>query len=187
LSSTLQSFRRIYLLNNDVNDLRQIIWCCRDYLIDDLIKKYRCLDARNIILKKSFWKNLKCINIICDESINAKITIDYETCFTSLINNWCDKIHCIIDDTWHCDSINTENWSIIHITRNMSWRRTVFFSSHRSKHFTVDLIRTRRQHNSRHFIFEWRRYQQLYHYSFWHASSFFVLMKANDQSRFDVE
>jgi hypothetical protein len=41
-----------------------------------------------------------------------------------------------------------------------------FFSSHRLKHFTIDLVRTRRQHNSRHLIFEWRKYQQLYHHFF---------------------
>jgi hypothetical protein len=127
LFSTLQRFRSTYLFNSDVNDSKQIIWCCRDYSIDDLIKRFRCLSARNIILRRSFWKNLKCINIICDESINARIMIDYETCFTSSINNWCDKIHYIIDDTWDCDSINAENWSIIHITRNMSWRNTTFF------------------------------------------------------------
>jgi hypothetical protein len=127
LSSTLQRFRSTYLFNNDVNDSRQIIWCCRDYSIDDLIKRFRCLNARNIILRRSFWKNLKCISIIYDESINARTTIDYETCSTSSINNWCDRIHCIIDDTWDCDLINAENWSIIHITRNMSWRKTVFF------------------------------------------------------------
>jgi hypothetical protein len=99
LFSTLQRFKSTYFFNSDVNDSRQIIWYCRDYSIDDLIKRFRCLNVRNIILKKSFWKNLKCISIICDESINAKTTIDYETCFTSLINNWCDRIHCIIDDT----------------------------------------------------------------------------------------
>ncbi len=142
-----------------MNDSRQIIWCCRDYSINDLIKKFSCLNARNIILKKSFWKNLKCINIICDESINAKTTIDYETCSISSINNWCDRINCIIDDTWNCDLINVENWSIIHITKNKSWRKTTFFSSHRSKHFTVDLVRTRRQHDSKYFIFERRKYQ----------------------------
>jgi hypothetical protein len=87
LFSTLQRFRSIYLFNNDVNDLRQIIWCYRNYSINDLIKWFRCLNARNIILKKSFWKNLKCINIICDESINERITINYETCFTSFIDN----------------------------------------------------------------------------------------------------
>jgi hypothetical protein len=87
LFSTLQRFKSTYLFNSDVNDLKQIIWCCRDFSIDDWIKKFRCLNARNIILKRSFWKNLKCINIICDESINAKTTIDYETCFISSINN----------------------------------------------------------------------------------------------------
>jgi hypothetical protein len=183
----LQRFRSTYLLNNDVNDLRQIIWCCRDYSINDLIKKFRCLSARNIILRRSFWKNLKCINIICDESINAKTTIDYETCFILSINNWCDRIRCIIDDTWDCDSINVENWSVIHITRNMSWRETTFFSSHRSEFFKINLVRTRRQHDSRHLIFEWRRYQQLYCHSFWHASSSVVLMKTNDQSRLNIE
>jgi hypothetical protein len=127
LFSTLQRFKSIYLLNSDVNDSRQIIWCCRNYSINDLIRRFRCLSARNIILRRSFWKNLKCISIICDESINAKTTIDYETCSTSSINNWCDRIHCIIDDTWDCDSINVENWSIIHIMKNMSWRRTTFF------------------------------------------------------------
>jgi hypothetical protein len=127
LFSTLQRFRSTYLFNNDVNDSKQIIRCCRNYSIDDLIKRFRCLNARNIVLKRSFWKNLKCINIICDESINARITINYETCSISSINNWCDKIHCIIDDTWDCDLINVENWSIIHITRNMSWRKTTFF------------------------------------------------------------
>jgi hypothetical protein len=110
-----------------VNDSRRVIWCCRDYSINDLIKKFRCLNARNIILRKSFWKNSKCINIIYDESINAKTTINYETCSTSSINNWCDRIHYIIDDTWNCDSINVENWSIIFITRNISWRKTIFF------------------------------------------------------------
>ncbi len=110
-----------------MNDSRRVIWCCRDYSINDLIKKFRCLNARNIILRKSFWKNSKCINIIYDESINAKTTINYETCSTSSINNWCDRIHYIIDDTWNCDSINVENWSIIFITRNISWRKTIFF------------------------------------------------------------
>jgi hypothetical protein len=127
LFSTLQRFKWIYLFNNDVNNSKQIIWYYRDYSINDLIKRFRCLNVRNIILRRSFWKNLKCINIICDESINAKTTIDYETCFTSSINNWCDRIHCIIDDTWDCDLINAENWSIIHITRNISWRKTAFF------------------------------------------------------------
>jgi hypothetical protein len=96
LFSTLQQFKSTYFFNSDVNDSRQIIWCCRNYSIDDLIKRFRCLNAWNIILKKSFWKNLKCINIICDKSS----TIDYETCFISSINNWCNKIYCIIDDTW---------------------------------------------------------------------------------------
>jgi hypothetical protein len=127
LFSTLQRFRSTYLLNNDVNDSRQIIWCCRDYSSDDLIRRFRCLSARNIILRRSFWKNLKCINIICDESINARTMIDYETYSTSSINNWCDRIHCIINDTWDCDSINVENWSIIFISRNMSWKKTAFF------------------------------------------------------------
>jgi hypothetical protein len=113
LFSTLQRFKSTYLFNNDVNDSKQIIWCCRNYSINDLIKRFRCLNAQNIILKRSFWKNLKCISIICDKSINARTTIDYETCFTSSINNWCDRIHCIIDDTWDCDSINVENWSVI--------------------------------------------------------------------------
>jgi hypothetical protein len=127
LFSTLQRFKSTYFFNNDVNDSRQIIWCCRNFSINDLIKRFRCLNAQNIILRKSFWKNLKCINIICDESINAKTTIDYETCFILSINNWCDKVHCIIDDTWNCDSINIENWSIIHITKNMSWKKKIFF------------------------------------------------------------
>jgi hypothetical protein len=127
LFSTLQRFRSTYLFNSDVNDSRQIIWCCRNYSIDDLIRRFRWLSARNIVLRRSFWKNLKCISIICDESINARTTIDYETCSTSSINSWCDRIHCIIDDTWDCDSINAENWSVIHITKNMSWRETASF------------------------------------------------------------
>jgi hypothetical protein len=127
LFSTLQRFKSICLFNNDVNDSRRVIECCRNYSIDDLLKRFRCLNARNIILKKSFWKNLKCINIIYDESINAKTTIDYETCSILSINNWCDRIHYIIDDTWDYNSINVENWSIIFITKNMSWRKTTFF------------------------------------------------------------
>jgi hypothetical protein len=127
LFSTLQRFRSTCFFNNDVNDSRWIIWCCRNYSIDDLIKRFWCLNARNIILRKSFWKNLKCINIICDKSINAKIMINYETCFISSINNWCDKIHYIIDDTWNYDSINFENWLFIFITKNMSKKDNIFF------------------------------------------------------------
>jgi hypothetical protein len=187
LFSTLLRFKSTYFFNNDVNDSRQIIWYCWNYSIDDLIKRFRCLNARNIILKKSFWKNLKCINIIYDESINAKTTIDYETCSISSINNWCDKIHCIIDDAWNCDLINVENWSVIHITRNMSRRKITFFF--------VTSIKTFHNWSRLNATSTWFKIFYLWTTKiliivsslFWNASSFVVLMKTKNHSRFDVE